>query len=119
MKYDVFEEGLAENAAQFTKSKRAIIEYVRRSGDKESDLLAQAIEEEITPVVTAPPRPPQIQDPDDEDGLNMIDEETEIEIWREEVKMIAKRRQNLREGLKRIYALLLEQCSPSVQGRLK
>ena len=29
LKYDVFEEGLAENAAQFTKSKRAIIEYVR------------------------------------------------------------------------------------------
>ena len=49
----------------------------------------------------------------------MIDDETEIEIWREEVKMIAKRRQNLREGLKRIYALLWEQCSPSVQGRLK
>ena len=57
MKYDVFEEGRAENASQFVKSKRAIIEYIRRSDNKEAAAIALAIEEEVTPTITAPPRP--------------------------------------------------------------
>ena len=117
LKNDVFKEGRAENAAQLVKSRRAILDYILRSSDKEAAGIAMAIEEEAVPTIRAPPRQSQIEDPNNEN--NMIDDDTEIEIWREEVKMIAKRRQNLREGLMRTYALLWEQCSPSVQGKLK
>lgn len=124
LKNDVFEEGRAENAAQFVKSKRAIIDYIRRSSDKEAMAIAQAINDEAIPAITAPPRPPMIvdpnvADPNDPNNVVMIEDETEMAIWHEEVKMIAKRRQNLREGLMRTFALLWEQCSPSVQGKLK
>ena len=40
LKNDVFEEGRAENAAQFVKSKRAVIDYIRRSNDKEAAAIA-------------------------------------------------------------------------------
>eukprot|EP00956_Cyclotella_meneghiniana_P038194 scaffold149954_cov59-Cyclotella_meneghiniana.AAC.1 len=53
LKYDVFEEGKAENASQFVKSKRAIIEYIRRSDNKEAAAIALH-SERIVPE-TVPP----------------------------------------------------------------
>ena len=118
LKDDVFTEGTAESAALFVDSLKKFIEYVRGSTEeKESNLIAQAIEQEAIPLIRAPPRPNQIEDPNNP-GV-MIDDDVELAIWQEQVKMVAKRRSSLEEGLKRQYAVLTGQCSPAVIGRLK
>ena len=81
IKNDVFEEGKAENAAQFIKSKKAILDYIRRSSDKEAAAIAQALDDEAIPTITAPPRPPMIvdpnvADPNDPNNIVMIEDET-------------------------------------------
>ena len=117
IKNDVFKEGKAEHAAQFTESLKAIVGYIRRSELREAGRLAQALKDEVTPTIHPPGRPAQIEDPNNE-GV-MIDDAVELQIWAEEIKMVAKSRRELRQGLERVYAILWEQCSPSVQGRLK
>jgi hypothetical protein len=49
----------------------------------------------------------------------MIEDVVEMQIWEEEIKMVAKACRELHQGLERVYAILREQCSPSVQGRLR
>jgi hypothetical protein len=44
IKDDVFEYGSVTSAAQFEKSNKAIIEYIRHKGSKEPILIAEALE---------------------------------------------------------------------------
>ena len=90
IKNDVFEERKAEHAAQFTESLKAIMGYIRRSELHEARRLAQALEDEVTPTIHPPCRPAQIEDPNNE-GV-MFDDAVELQIWAEEIKMVAKSR---------------------------
>ena len=118
LKNDVFNTGTAESAAKFVESLKAIIAFTRADKDeRESHLIAQALENEAIPHIPPPLPPPQIPDPNNA-GV-MIDDAAENAIWNEEIKMIAKRRQSLQDGLRRTFALLLNQCDTTVLRRLK
>jgi len=120
IKNDVFEEGKTENAAQFVETKKTIVEWIRRGSGKEVELVARALESETTPTITAPPRPPHVPiDPANPALGERPEDPGEFAIWNAEIGLIAKRRSNLRDGLSKAYAILWEQCSPSVQGRIK
>lgn len=117
LKYDVFKEGTATKAAQYTDTMKKIIQYVNVSGMKEARLLAEMLENETIPTIAPPPRPPQVEDPANP-GV-FIDDPAELAIWNEDIKMVAKQRQNLREGLAWLYSLLEGQCAPSTWGKLE
>ena len=118
LKYDVFEEGTAVKAAQYTDTIKKVTQYVLTSGKKEAALLAEAIENERTPTIAPPPRPQPPEDPNNP-GQFLPEDPAEIAIWQEEIRMIAKRRQNLREGLEWLFALLQGQCAPSTLGKIE
>lgn len=67
-------------------------------------------------MITTPARPQQTKDPDNEG--TMVEDAVERQIWVEEIKMVVMAHRELYQGLERVYAILWEQCSPSVQGRL-
>ena len=117
IKDDVFDCGSAASAAQFEKSNKAIIEYIRREGNKEPILIAQALETDVAPTIAVPQPPPQIPDP-----LNpgmMIDDQAEIFMWQSTLKQVPVRRVNLAEGLVTAYTLYLDQCSLTVRSKLE
>lgn len=58
IKDDIFDCGSAASAAQFEKSNKAIIEYIRREGSKEPILIAEALETGVAPAIPVPPQPP-------------------------------------------------------------
>ena len=53
----VFECGKPEHVAQFAKAKKAIVNYIRMSGDKESALVASSLETMTAAAIPIPPRP--------------------------------------------------------------
>jgi hypothetical protein len=117
IKDDVFDCGSAASAAQFEKSNKAIIEYIRREGSKEPIIIAEALETGVAPTIVVPPAPPQIPDPNNP-GL-MIDDQAEIFMWQSTLKQVPVRRVNLAEGLVTAYTIYLDQCSPTVRSKLE
>ena len=117
LKHYTFIEGTPDSAAQFIESRRKYLEHIRWSReDSEFELLAEAIEKEFIPTIPPPPMPVKNSDPNDE--AQIVDYEAEMIIWHEEIKLVAERRLELRQGLVRQYAVLKGQCSPSVMSRL-
>ena len=90
LKYDVFEEGTAVKAAQYTDTIKKVTQFVLTSGKKEAALLAEAIKNERTPVIAPPPRPQPPEDPNNP-GQFLPEDPAEIAIWQEEIRMVAKR----------------------------
>ena len=117
IKDDVFDCGSAASAAQFEKSNKAIIEYIRREGTKEPIVIAEALETGVAPMIPVPPAPPQIPDPVNP-GV-MIDDQAEIFMWQSTLKQVPVRRVNLAEGLVTAYTLYLDQCSMTVRSKLE
>lgn len=117
IKDDVFDCGSAASAAQFEKSNKAIIEYIRREGSKEPILIAEALETGVAPAITVPPAPPRIEDPNNP-GV-MIDDQAEIFMWQSVLKQVPVRRVNLAEGLVTAYTIYLDQCSLTVRSKLE
>ena len=113
IKHDVFETGKPEHAAQYEKSRKTIIAYIRRKGDNESELIASALEDMVVPTIPLPPRAPMIADPEqpDADPPIMIRDADEELLRASEMKYIPSRRQQLAKGLKQTYAIIWEQCS--------
>ena len=117
LKYDVFEEGTAEKAGQYTKSMIAVIEYIRKSGQKEAETIATAIENEEAIIIAPPDEPVGPEDPNNP-GAFLPAPAAEQAIFTEEIRMVAKRRHNVREGMPWAYAILKGQCSPSTWGKI-
>ena len=121
IKNDVFETGKPEHAAQYEKSKKTIITYIRRKGDNESELIASALEDMVVPTIPLPPRAPMIADPEqpDADPPVMIRDADEELLRASEMKYIPSRRQQLAKGLKQTYAIIWEQCSLPMRSKLE
>ena len=60
IKDDVIDCEKPEHVAQFDGAKKAIINYVRMTGEREAMSIANAEEAMIAPTIPQPPRPPQI-----------------------------------------------------------
>ena len=123
LKDDIFECGKAEHVALFEKSQKALVNYIRMRGDKESAIVASIIEDMTTRGIPVPPRPAQIENPVQPnprpDPPEMIDDEAGIYIWQGELKMIASRRVSLAQGLIQAYATIWDQCSKTTKGKLE
>jgi hypothetical protein len=117
IKDDVFDCGSVTSAAQFEKSNKAIIEYIRHEGTKEPILIAQALETDTAPVIEIPPMPPRIEDPTNP-GV-MIDNQAEVFMWQSTLKQVLIRRTNLAEGLVTAYTIYLDQCSLTIRSKLE
>ena len=114
--YDTFEEGTVANAGQYIESMKEVIQWLRQSGRKEADLIADSIENETIAFIAPPAEPVGEQDPNNPGQLLPVSA-AEQAIYQEEIRMTAKRRANLREGLP-WAATLKGQCSPSLWGEL-
>ena len=87
------------------------------SGEKESAIVATAMR-----GMQIPEAPPQIKDPNQPDPpvdpLSMIYDVTGTFIWHGELKMIASRRVSLAQGLIQAFAIIWDQCSKTMKGKL-
>ena len=79
IKNDIFDCGKPEHAASFEKSLKRVADYIRREGDKESILVAEGLESFTMPIITAPPMPPLIEDPNNP-GI-MIEDRGAMIMW--------------------------------------
>ena len=99
-----FNTGCNKYAAQFTRSRKEIANYVRRTSTDEGYFVAETIRTGQEQTMPLPP-------PVDQNAADKAD----LEIIRaEDIKTTAKRRQRLNEALKRRYATLYGQCSQEV-----
>jgi hypothetical protein len=73
-------------AAQFERSNKAVIKYIRREGSKEPVLIAEALETNVAPVIVVPPPPRQIEDPMNPGTL--INDQAGMFIWQSSVKHV-------------------------------
>ena len=117
----IFDCGKPGDVALFEKSKKAIVNYLRMSTGKEAPLAAQAIEQMAMIDVPQPPMPPQIPDPNQPNANPpvMIDDIAGRIIWEGELKGLAGRRNNLADRLIQAYAIIWDQCSPTVKSKLE
>ncbi len=104
-----FSTGENKIAAQFTESRERVAEYVQQSGMEESYLVAETIRTGTAQTI-ALPAAVDTNDPEKAD-LELI--QTEV------VKLVAKRRQKLKELLKKGYSTVYDQCSQEVRNKLK
>ena len=104
-----FNTGENKFAVQFTESRERVAGYIQRGGMKESYLVAKTIRTGAAQTI-ALPSPVNANAPDKAD-LEVIC----VEV----VKLIAKRRQKLKESLKKGYAMVYNQCLQEVQDKLK
>ncbi len=104
-----FNTGHNKYAAQLTRSREEITNYVQRTSTDKGYLVAETIR---TGKEQTMPLPPLV----DQNAADKADLKI---IWSEDVKTIAKRGQRLNEALKRGYPTLYGQCSQEVQDKLK
>jgi hypothetical protein len=105
----IFNMGENKYAAQFTRSREEVANYLQHTSAEEGYLVAETVRTGKQQLI---PLPPPID-------LN-VEDKADLEIIRtKEVKMIAKRQQKLQEPLKKGYTTVYRQCSQEVREKLK
>ena len=104
-----FNTGENKYAAQFTELRERVAGYIQGSGMDESYLVTEMIRTGTGQTIMLPAAV-DVNAPDKAD-LEVIC----IEV----VKSVAKRRQKLKESLKKGYATVYDQCSQEVRDKLK
>ena len=104
-----FNTGKNKFAAHFTESRERVAGYVQQGGMEESYLMAKMIRKGVAQMIALPPHV-DTNAPDKAD-LELI----HVEV----VKSVAKRRQKLKESLKKGYTMVYDQCSQEVRDKLK
>ena len=79
IKNDIFDCSNPEHAASLKRFLKQVADYIRREGDKESILVADGLESFTMPIITVPPRPPRIEDPNNP-GV-MIEDRGAMIMW--------------------------------------
>jgi hypothetical protein len=105
----MFNTGVNKYAAQFTRSREEVANYLQRTSAEEGYLVAETVQTGKQQLI---PLPPPI-DPNVEDKADLEN------IRAKDVKTIAKRQQNLQESLKKGYVTVYGQCSQQVHNKLK
>ncbi len=104
-----FNMGENKYAAQFTRSREEVANYLQRTSAEEGYLVAETVQNGKQQLI---PLPPPI-DPN-------VEDKADLEIIRaKDVKRIANRQQKLQELLKKGYATVYGQCSQEVRKKLK
>ena len=97
---------------QFTKTVEALEGLVKKTLKNSEDLKPLFATESTLPVLPTPPKPtkgPDGKEPDDAD----------VELWKEEIKALAKQKRVLRSNLSAIHAIIWGQCSEAMKARIK
>jgi hypothetical protein len=97
---------------QFAKTVEALENLVKKTIKNSEDLKPLFAAESKLPELPTPPKPtkgPDGKEPDDAD----------IELWKEEIKALAKRKQTLRSNLSAVQAIIWGQCSEAMKARIK
>ena len=116
--HDVSDYGKPEHATEFNRAKKAIINCVQMTGEREAMAIANAVEAMIAPTIPQPPRPPQIVQLPAAAPPVMIDDETGIIMWQGDLNTLLGRRRDLAERSNQTYAIIWDQCSPTMEGKL-
>ena len=113
----VFESGAVKHAAQFTKTLEEIANYVQRKYNSD---VAKMIKDVERPVFEFPPRPlpKTIVNPDGTITTEKVDE-MDIYIWKKGYELSHSKKAELIEKEKRVFPIILEQCSPSLRSQLE
>ena len=123
IKDNAFKYGKPKHVAQFDKSKKAIVNYIQMSKERESANVATIIEYMMMVEIPIPPQPPQILNPVQADPPavppTMINNVAMSYIWQGELKLIASRQVALNQGLIQAYAIIWDQCLNTMKGKLK
>ncbi len=117
IKNGIFDCGKPEHAAAFERSLKRVADYIRREGDKESVLVAEGIETFSTPTIPIPTMPGRIEDPINP-GV-MIENRGAMIMWEGELRHLPTRRNDLRNGLVQSYAIIWNQCTPTMKSKLE
>ena len=91
----------------------ALESHAKKTFKYSEDLLAPLFATESRlPVLATPPKPTKTTDGKEPD-------EADIELWREEIKELAKRKRALQSNLSTIQASIWGQCSEAMRARIK
>ncbi len=112
-----FDTGKMEDARKFVRTKKALVNHIRMTGDLEATYVADSLESMSIRGPPRPPRPTQIPDPND--ASQQIDDDVEIMIWEGELKGYAKRWNNFVEGTKKAYATIWGICTPALKSKIE
>jgi hypothetical protein len=104
-----FNTGENKYAAQFTRSREEVANYLQCTSAEEGYLVAETVRTRKQQLI---PLPPPID--------SNVEDKADLEIiWAEDVETIVKRRQKLQELLKKGYATVYGQYSQEVRNKLK
>ena len=97
---------------QYAKTVEAFENYVKKTLKFSEDLSPLFATDSKLPEIEKPAKPGKTADGKDPD-------EADIEIWKEEVKEMNKRKRVLRSNLSAMHAIIWGQCSEAMKARLK
>ena len=106
-----FDIGNAKYAAKYKKTVDAIANYIQREYKGGADI-AKAIKELSLPTPQVPGYPKA------KAGETVVDP-GDVYIWQQDVAAVKKQIVQLEENKKRAYALVIEQCSPDLDSKLR
>ena len=107
LKEYVYDTGIGRNNAEiFSKTTKAIAEYVAREYSGAGEF-RNGLPEMTLPTLTAPPPPA--------DTATMV----QIKIWELDFKEYRKRMEERERNMEKTYALILGQCSKTIRDRIE
>ena len=107
LKEHVYDTGVGRNNAEiFSKTTKAIAEYVAREYSGAGEF-RNGLPEMTLPTLTAPPPP--------EDTATVV----QLKIWEMDFKEYWKRTEERERNMEKTYALILGQCSKTIQDRIE
>jgi hypothetical protein len=99
---------------QYAKTVEALESHVKRTMKNPEDLASLFVTQSSLPVLTKPPKPVaesgKADDPPDEGNL---------EVWKQDLRQLSKRKQVLRGNMAAIHAVAWGQCSEAMKAKLR
>ena len=119
--FECYEE--QTDRCQYTKTVEALQGHVKKTMKHPEDLASLFATECRMPVLVRPPKPvaapPAPAGDGDTAAADTEDIEAEIEIWKEDLRALSKRKSVLRGNLSAIHAVIWGQCSEAMKAKLK
>ena len=111
----MFDCGQPKHADMYNTTVEEIINHVRVSFG-EGDLVARAISSGKKVVIRKPIKPEKITL---DDGTELEVDETDLEIWRAEIKDYVRTKRNYDSALQKTYGLVIGQCTQNLKANLE
>ncbi len=105
-----------EDARRFVKTKKALINYIRMTGELEATYVVDSLE---SMTIVGPPRPPRpAQIPHPNNPTQQIKDNIKIMVWEGELKGYAKQQNNFIKGTRKAYATRWGICTPPLKSKI-